>query len=64
MSSVQVPTVEYRGGIYYVVLDGKTPYERGYQHGVALEFPIKKALRQFRLWVRNNVGLEEPEAMI
>ncbi len=64
MSDVQVPAVEYRRGVYYLILDGKTPHERGYQHGVALEFPIKKALRQFRLWVRNNVGLEEPEAMI
>ena len=64
MRGVHVPTVEYRGGIYYFVLDGKTPHERGYQHGVALEFPIKKALRQFRLWIRNNVGLAEPEAMI
>jgi isopenicillin-N N-acyltransferase-like protein len=61
---VQVPTVEYRKGIYYLVLDGETPYERGYQHGAALEFPIKKALRQFRAWVRDVVGLEEPEAMI
>lgn len=59
-----IPTVEYRRGIYYLVLDGKTPYERGYQHGVALEFPIKKALRQFRLWIRDVVGLNEPDDMI
>jgi hypothetical protein len=49
-------------GVYYVVLDGKTPYERGYQHGVALDFPIVKALRQFMHWIRDVVGLEEPEA--
>jgi len=64
MSNVQIPTVEYRRGIYYLVLDGKTPYERGYQHGVALEFPIKKALRQFRHWVRDVAGLEDPQVMI
>jgi hypothetical protein len=64
MSNLQIPTVEYRKGIYYLVLDGKTPYERGYQHGAALEFPIKKALRQFRAWIRDVVGLQEPEAMI
>ena len=64
MSDIQIPAVEYRQGVYCLVLDGKTPYERGYQHGVALEFPIKKALRQFRLWVRDIVGLEEPGAMI
>jgi len=64
INNITIPTVEYRRGIYYLVLDGRTPYERGYQHGVALEFPIIKALRQFRLWVRDVVGLEEPEAMI
>jgi predicted choloylglycine hydrolase len=61
---VQIPVVEYRQGIYYLVLDGNSPFERGYQHGVALEFPIKKALRQFRLWIREIVGLEDPVAMI
>jgi len=61
---IQIPSVEYRKGIYYLILDGSTPYERGYQHGAALEFPIKKALRQFRNWIRNVVGLEEPESMI
>jgi len=64
MSNVRIPTVEYRRGIYYLTLDGKTPYERGYQHGFALEFPIKKALRQFRFWTRDVVGLDEPEDMI
>jgi hypothetical protein len=44
-------------GIYYLVLDGETPFERGYQHGTALEFPIRKALRQFRAWTRAVLGL-------
>lgn len=64
MSNAQIPTVEYRKGIYYLVVDAKTPHERGYQHGVALEFPIKKALRQFRGWIRDVVGLDDPEEMI
>jgi hypothetical protein len=63
-NKVQIPMVEYRRGIYYLVLDGKTPYERGFQHGVALEYPIKKALRQFRHWIRDVVGLEEPGSII
>ncbi|MES0361140.1 MAG: C45 family peptidase [Anaerolineales bacterium] len=63
-SGIDIPRVEFRKGIYYLILDGKTPFERGYQHGAALEFPIKKALRQFRIWVRANAGLEEPENMI
>ena len=48
--NVKIPKVEYRGGIYYLVLDAKTPFERGYQHGKALEFPIKFALRNFIEW--------------
>ena len=63
-NDIRIPTVEYRKGVFYLVLDGKTPYERGYQHGTALEFPIKKALRQFKQWIRANVGLEDPEWMI
>jgi predicted choloylglycine hydrolase len=62
--NISIPTVEYRQGIYYLILDGKTPYERGYQHGAALEFPIKKALRQFKAWIRQNVGLDDPEEMV
>jgi hypothetical protein len=64
LQNVAVPAVEYRKGIYYLTLDGKTPRERGYQHGVALEFLIKKALGQFKRWIRTNVGLEEPGTMI
>jgi isopenicillin-N N-acyltransferase-like protein len=64
MSDPQIPTVEYRQGIYYLVLDGETPHDRGYQHGAALEFPIKTALRQFRAWLRDVVGLADPEEMI
>lgn len=64
VSNIQIPTVEYRGGIYYLILNGRTPFERGYQHGSALTFPIKKALRQFKQWLRATVGLGEPEAMI
>jgi predicted choloylglycine hydrolase len=64
MKDTDIPKVEYRKGIYYLVLDGKTPYDRGYQHGVALEFPIKKALRQFKKWIRVNIDIEDPEAML
>ena len=61
---IEIPTVEYHGGIYYLVLDGETPYERGYQHGAALEFKIVAALRNFRQWLRDNASIEEPERMI
>jgi hypothetical protein len=62
--NIGIPAVEYRRGIYYLVLNGKTPYERGYKHGAALEFPIKKALRQFKAWIRTTVGLDDPEEMV
>ena len=61
---VNIPKVEYRGGIYYLVLDGKTPYSRGYQHGKALEFPINMAIRNFKEWLRNNAGIKDSEKMI
>jgi isopenicillin-N N-acyltransferase-like protein len=64
MSSVEIPSVEYRQGIYYLVLDAETPHDRGYQHGAALQVPIKTALRQFRAWLRDVVGLADPEEMI
>ena len=63
-ASIDIPTVEYRGGIYYLVLDGETAYERGYQHGAALEFKIVAALRNFREWLRDQAAIEEPDRMI
>ncbi len=62
--AVRIPKVEYRGGIYYLVLDGATPYDRGYQHGAALEFAIKKALRQFAAWIRVQAHNPDPRAMM
>ena len=64
VSKIKIPKVESRGGVYYVVLDGKTPYARGYQHGKALKFPITMALRNFTEWLRANAGIKDPEEMI
>jgi isopenicillin-N N-acyltransferase like protein len=64
MSEVEIPSVEYRQGIYYLVLDAGTPHDRGYQHGAGLRFPIRNALREFRAWLRDVVGLADPEEMI
>ena len=63
-SDVNIPLVEYRGGIYYLELDAKTPYDRGFQHGKALEFVINKALRNFNEWLRDNAEIKEPDKMI
>jgi isopenicillin-N N-acyltransferase-like protein len=64
VSKLKIPKVESRGGVYYVVLDGATPYARGYQHGKALKFPITMALRNFTEWLRANAGIKDPEEMI
>jgi len=61
---VNIPTVEYRGGIYFLELDGKTPYERGFQHGVALKFVIQRTIRNFNDWLRDNANINEPDRMI
>lgn len=62
--NVEIPKVEHRGGIYYLVLDGKTPFERGYQHGKALKFPISMALRNFKEWLRSQANIKDPTRMI
>lgn len=63
-ADVEVPEVEYRGGIYYLVLDGETPHARGLQHGRALQFPISMALRNFKEWLRANANIKDPARMI
>jgi isopenicillin-N N-acyltransferase-like protein len=61
---VKIPEVEFRGGIYYLVLDAKTPYGRGYQHGAALKFPIAMAVRNFKEWLRAHANIKDPTRMI
>ena len=63
-ADIEIPKVESRGGIYYLVLDGATPYARGYQHGKALEFPINMAIRNFKEWLRANANIKDPTGMI
>ena len=62
--NIKIPTVEYRGGIYFLELDGATPYERGYQHGYALKFVINRTLIQFEEWLRENANIAEPDKMM
>lgn len=63
-NKISVPKVEYRKGVFYLVLDGKTPHERGIQHGTALSYPINKTLQQFKHWLKNVVKIEDPSSMI
>jgi len=57
---MQSPPVEFRDGVFYVVLDAVTPHGRGVQHGLALRLPIRRTLAQFKRWIRNEVGLDDP----
>jgi len=54
------PAADYVNGVFHVVLDAGTPGERGEQHGAALRLPIRTALRNFKSWMRVQVGLEDP----
>ncbi|RMA56287.1 C45 family autoproteolytic acyltransferase/hydolase [Ulvibacter antarcticus] len=61
---IKIPTVEYRQGIYYLELESNTSYERGYQHGAALKFVIKKSLKNFENWITENTTIKIPEEAI
>lgn len=60
----KIPTVEYKEGIYYLELDGNSAYERGFQHGSALKFVIKRSLRDFETWIEENTTVENAEEVI
>lgn len=64
IKEIKTPTVEYRQGIYYLELDGNTAYERGFQHGRALEFVIKRSLKNFENWIEENTTIKDPEEAI
>jgi isopenicillin-N N-acyltransferase-like protein len=61
---LKIPVVEYRQGIYYLELDGNTAYERGFQHGAALKFVIKRSLKNFENWIAENTTIKVPEEAI
>ncbi len=64
IKEIKIPTVEYRQGIYYLELDGNTAYERGFQHGTALKFVIKRSLKNFENWIEENTTIKVPEEAI
>jgi len=45
-------------------LDGKSPYERGVQHGTALKFVIKRSLRDFETWIEENTNVKSAKEVI
>ena len=64
IKEIKIPTVEFRQGIYYVELDGNTAYERGFQHGRALSFVIKRSLKNFENWIEDNTTIKVPKVAI
>ncbi len=53
-NKVSVPTVENRGGIYYIEVDAETSFDRGYQQGAALKGVIAESLVDFDQWVADH----------
>ena len=53
-NKVSVPTVEIRGGIYYIEVDAKTSFDRGYQQGAALKGVIAESLVDFDTWITDH----------
>lgn len=53
-NKVSVPTVENRGGIYYIEVDAATSFDRGYQQGAALKHVIAEGLADFDTWVTEH----------
>ena len=64
IKEIKIPTVEFRQGIYYVELNGNTAYERGFQHGRALAFVIKRSLKNFENWIEDNTTIKVPKEAI
>lgn len=64
INDIEIPKVETRGGVYYLELDGETPYIRGYQHGAAMKYVIKRTIAQFEQWLTENANEDNPEQLI
>ena len=64
IDQIEIPKVESRGGVYYLELNAETPYGRGYQHGAAMQYVIKRTLIQFENWMAVNANDENPEQLI
>jgi hypothetical protein len=63
-SDVKIPKVEKINKIYVVTLDAETPFGRGYQHGAALKYVIHKGIAQWKQWINENLGEQDPDIEI
>jgi len=57
-SGVRIPEVRQIGDFSWLVLDGKTPYARGLQHGTALRSQIEQGVRAWREWIKRIASIE------
>jgi len=64
LTGVRVPEVEKVNKIYTLTLDAQTPYGRGFQHGAALKYVIEKGIAQWKLWMHETLGKQDPEVEI
>jgi hypothetical protein len=64
ISDVKIPKVEKINKIYYVTLDAKTPFGRGYQHGAALKYVIHKGIAQWKQWINEYLGEQDVDIEI
>lgn len=60
---IKIPEVTKHDGIYYLTIDGKTPFAKGYQHGVALKEVIQKSMIDFDTWVISNSDYKNSKEM-
>jgi hypothetical protein len=64
ITDVNIPKVKIINKIYYITLDAKTPFGRGYQQGAALKFVIHKGIAQWKEWIKNTLQQPNPDVEI
>ena len=64
LTGVRVPKVEKIDRIYTLTLDAPTSFGRGFQHGAALKYVIRKGVAQWKLWMHDTLGKQDPEIEI
>ncbi|WP_044201962.1 C45 family peptidase [Flammeovirga sp. OC4] len=58
------PEVQYVDGIFEITIDADTPFERGLQHGVALNTQINQGILSFKQWISKNTSIEDVDAFL
>ena len=64
VNEINIPQVEKMNKIHYLVLDAKTAYGRGYQHGAAMKYVIHKGIAQWKQWITELLGEQDTDIEI